>query len=339
MFTSVYGRAYLDPKYSMMTKLLNYELRSVVSDVDRDFTLFMISDSVLNAAGYSHDASVSNNTFEQYKFEPPPGSTIPASTGATTRNRLLRILYLHIIPGRILNDLANEGVALSIGGEYIGFKNNKVFSSGNVEANEEIEATRTKTAKNGRVYYINKMLNYTESVVATHIEKLGTTPSTGASPYNYFWEFLKTSTMYTAATKTINGIAGGAFYTLFIPDNNAIRQAVKDGLLPGDVVTGNPNFIAATQTNNEKLLVNNFINYHFLDRRIVAADGVEESGIPTLLKTSLGDATTVKVTNSPGIIMLTDFHDRTANVISSPTTFMGNRIMIHLIDNYLKYPF
>ena len=338
VFTSVYGRAYLDPKYSMMTKLLNYELKSVVSDVDRDFTLFMISDSVLNAAGFKHDASVSNDPYEQYSFTPPAGSTTPASTKATTRNQLLRILNLHVVPGRILNDLMNEGAALTIGGEYIGFKNNKVFSSGNVEANETIDVTRSKTAKNGRVYYIDKLLNYSESVVATHIEKLGTTPSTSTSPYNYFWEFLKTSSLYTAGTKTITGVAGGAFYTLFVPNNNAIRQAVKDGLLPGDVVTGNPNFNAATQTNNEKILVNRFLNYHFLERRIVAADGVEEGGIPTLLKTNLGDAITVKVTNAPGIFQLTDGYGRTANVISSPSTFMGNRIMIHLIDNYLKNP-
>ncbi|HEX6431116.1 MAG TPA: fasciclin domain-containing protein [Niastella sp.] len=337
VFTSVYGRAYLDPKYSMMTKLLNFELKSVVSDADREFTLFMISDSVLNAAGFKHDASVSNDIYQQYKFEPPAGSTIPASTGATTRNRLLRILNLHVVPG-ILNDLMNEGPALTIGGEYIGFKNNKVFSSGNVEANETIDIVRSKTAKNGRVYYINKLLNFSESVVATHIEKLGTTPSTSASPYNFFWEFLKTSSIYTATTKTINGIANGSFYTLFVPDNNAIRQAVKDGLLPGDAVTGNPNFNAATQTNSEKIRVSLFISYHFLDRHIVAADGVEKSGLPTLLKTNLGEPITVFVNNAPGIIQLKDNHDRTANVISSPGTFMGNRIMIHLIDNYLKYP-
>jgi uncharacterized surface protein with fasciclin (FAS1) repeats len=337
VFTSVYGRAYLDPKYSMMTKLLNFELKSVVSDVGRDFTLFMMSDSVLNAAGYTHDATVSNNIYEQYRFTPPAGSTIPASTGATTRNRLLRILNLHVVQGRVLNDLSGEGAALTIGGEYIGFKNNKIFSSGNVEANETIDISRSKTSMNGRVYYIDKLLNFSESSVAAHIEKLGTTPTAATSPYNYFWEFLKTSTNYIAATKSIVGVSGGAFYTLFVPNNAAIRQAVKDGLLPGDVVTGNPNFNAATQSNQDKELVNRFIYHHFFDKRIVAADGVEEGAIPTLLKTNLGDATTVFVNNTIGNIQLTDFYGRMATVISSPSTFMGNRIMIHLIDNYLKY--
>jgi uncharacterized surface protein with fasciclin (FAS1) repeats len=337
VFTSAYGRAYLDPKYSMMTKLLNFELRSVVSDVDRDFTIFMISDSVLNAAGFTHDATVSVQPYEQYRFTPPAGSTMPVTTGATTRNRLLRILNLHIVPGSVLTDLSGEGAALTVGGEYIGFKNNKIFSSGNVEANETIDINRYKTSKNGRVYYINKLLNFSESAVATHIEKLGTTPDAATSPYNYFWEFLKTSAIYTASNKTITGIGGGTFYTLFIPTNEAIRQAVKDTLLPGNVVTGAPNFVAATQSNIDKEKVNRFIYHHFLDRRIVAADGVEEGAIPTLLKNNLGDAITVLVNNSMGNIMLTDSESRTATVISAPSTFMGNRIMVHLINNYLKY--
>lgn len=337
VFTSVYGRSYLDPKYSMMTKLLNYELKSIVSDISRDFTLFMISDSVLNAAGYFHDASVSVQPYEQYRFTPPAGSTLPATSGATTRNRLLRILNLHVVQGKVLTNLSGEGAVLTVGGEYIGFKNNKVFSSGNVEANETIGASRYKTSKNGIVYYIDKLLNFSESNIGAHIEKLGTTPSAASSPYNYFWEFLKTSGIYIASNKMIASVPSGSFYTLLIPDNAAIRQAVKDNLLPGNVTTGDPNFNAATQSNLDKEKVNRFIYYHLLDRRIVAADGVEEGAIPTFLKTNLGDAATILVNNVPGNLMLTDSYGRTATVISSPSTFLGNRINIHLINNYLKY--
>ncbi|HYO21663.1 MAG TPA: fasciclin domain-containing protein, partial [Flavisolibacter sp.] len=171
VFTSVYGRAYLDPRYSMMTKLLNYELKSIVSDISRDFTIFMISDAALNAAGFTHDASVSNDPYEQYRFTPPTGSTIPASTGATTRNRLLRILNLHVVPKRVLNSLAGEGTAMTVGGEYIGFKNNTVFSSGNVDANQVVNITGTKTSRNGRVYYVDKLISFSENFVGAHIEK------------------------------------------------------------------------------------------------------------------------------------------------------------------------
>jgi len=339
VFSSVYGRAYLDPQYSMMTKLLNYELKPVVSDIGRDFTLFLFSDAVLNAAGFFHDASVSNDPYEQYRFIPPAGSTIPASTGATTRNRLLRILNLHVVPKRVLNDLSGEGSAMTVGGEYIGFKNNTLFGSGNVDANQvvNIAPAGSKTSRNGRVYYVDKLINFSENLVGAHIEKLGTTPSTATSQYNYFWEFLKTSTIWNNATKEITGVANGTFFTLFIPNNASIMNAVRDGLLPGNQSTGVPNFNSATQTNIQREQVVRFIYHHFLDKNTIAADGDQSGSFPTLLKTNLGDAINVFVNNTPGSLQLTDMTGRTATTISAPSTYIGNRIVIHLINNYLKY--
>ncbi|MES2881859.1 MAG: hypothetical protein V4676_06915 [Bacteroidota bacterium] len=334
VFTSVYGRAYLDPAYSMMAKLLNFELKSVVSDVGRNFTLFMISDAMFNAAGFTNDVTISNDQYEQYRFTPPAGSTIPASTGATTRNRLLRILNLHIVPKKVLSNLSGEEAALTIGGEYIGIKNNTVFSSGNVDANEVVNVTGTKTSKNGNVFYINKLLNFTENLVGFHIEKLGT-PAT--AQYNSFWQFLRGSTIWNNTTKEITGVANGTFYTLFIPNNAAIVNAVKDGFLPGNTTTGVPNFNAATHTNLQKEQVVQFIYHHFIDRRTIAADGEENGSLPTLLRTKLGDPTNVFVVNNPGSLVLTDMNNRQATVTSTPTTYLSNRTVIHLINNYFKY--
>lgn len=336
VFTSVYGRAYLDPNYSMMAKLLDFELKSVVSDIGREFTLFMISDTMFRAAGFTHDASVSNNTYEQYRFTPPAGSTVPASTGATTRNRMLRILNMHIVPRRLDNLPANAPL-LTLGGEYIGIKNNQLFGSGNVDAGESSAVGISKSSRNGRVYYIDKMLDVSDNPVGAHIEKLGTTPDEASSPYNYFWQLLKGSEAWNAATKEIRGVANAAFYTLFIPTNTAIMQAVKDGYLPGDVNTGEPRFLASAQSPAERLQTERFIQYHFIDRRTVAADGIEIGALPTLLKTNIGDPVTVTVYNNPGAIEIVDRNNRTSHVISDPTHYIGNRIMIHLIDNYLQY--
>lgn len=226
---------------------------------------------------------------------------------------------------------------MTAGGEYIGFKNNTVFGSGNVDANQVVTVSSNKTSKNGRVYYIDKILNFSENLVGAHIEKLGTTPTAATSQYNYFWEFLKGSTIWNNTTKEITGVANGTFFTLFIPNNASIMNAVKDGLLPGNTTTGVPVFAQASQTNLQREQVVRFIYHHFLDKRTVAADGEESGSIPTLLKTNLGDPINVFVNNAPGSLVLTDMTNRTANVISAPSTYIGNRIVIHLINNYLKY--
>lgn len=337
VFTSVYGRAYLDPKFSIMKKLLDFELRSTVSNVSRYFTMFMISDSVWNAHGFFIDVNQSNVSQDQWRYTPPPPATQEVTS--TARNRMLRILNLHVIPhtlpSQVVNSLAGEAPLRSIGGEYIGYKNNTVFSSGNVDSNNVARITATKTSKNGRVYYIDRLLTFSQNSIGAHIEKLGT-PAT--SQYNYFWQFLRNSTLWeNNAAKDIKGIPSGSFYTLFVPNNAAIMNAVRDGLLPGNRTTGQPSFLSSAHTADQKVQVNNFIFYHFLDKRTIAQEGLESGSMGTILKNTLGDPTTIFVNNTVGSLQLTDMNSRTAKVISAPTFYIGNRIFIHLIDNYLKY--
>jgi hypothetical protein len=80
-----------------------------------------------------------------------------------------------------------------------------------------------------------------------------------------------------------------------------------------------------------------FIYHHFLDKRTIAADGEESGSMPTLLKTNLGDPINIFANNTLGSLVLTDMNNRNATVISAPSTYIGNRIVIHLINNYLKY--
>ncbi len=331
VFTSVYGKAYLDPKYSMMISLLNMELKFQVSNIYRNYTLFMISNDLFNKAGYFVDPTASKDAIDQWKYTPPAGSTIPASSGSTARNRLLRILNLHVVPQQIMTNLSGEGVAAGYGGEFIAYKNNTVYAPGNVDSNNVAKVNSSKTAKNGVVYYIDRIMEFSEAAIGKHIEALGTP---AASPYNYFWQYLRNSMLWNNTTKEILGVAGGTFYTLFIPDKAAIQKAVTDGLLPKKA-DGTPNFAPTLPA--EQLQVFKFINYHFLNKKIIAADGMESGSFETILKRNNGDATTIFVNNTPGAITLSDMESRAARVISTPGTYLSNRCMIHLTDNYLKY--
>jgi uncharacterized surface protein with fasciclin (FAS1) repeats len=333
VFTSIYGKAYLDPKYSMMVRLLNVELRNQVSDIFRNYTMFMISNDMFNAAGYTVDPSISNDLSLQFRFTPPAGSTAPASTGLTTRNELLRILNLHVVPNKVLANLQGEGALKTYGDEYIAYKNNTIYAAGNVDANNVATTTATKTARNGRVFYINRILEFSRLVIGTHIEKLGT-PTT--SPYNPFWQYLRNSSIWNNTTKEIQGVSNGSFYTLFIPTDTAIFRAVREGFLPGNAATGVPNYAPTSAADREQVI--RFINYHFLDKRTVGADGVESGLFNTILKNNVGEPTTIFVNNNTvGTLILGDMNNRTARVISSPGTYLSNRLFIHLTDRYLKF--
>jgi uncharacterized surface protein with fasciclin (FAS1) repeats len=334
VFSSVYGKAYLDPKYSMMITLLNLELKSQIANIYRKYTVFLISNDMFKAAGYTTDFTVSNDIIDQWRYTPPAGSTIPASTGSSTRARLQRIVNQHVVPLTEVTDLSGEGMLQTYGGEFIAYKNNTVFAAGNVDSNNVATVMDTKPAKNGRVYYASRLLEFSEALIGKHIETLGTPV---ASPYNYFWQFLKGSTLWNNTTKEIIGVPNGTFFTLFIPDNAAIQQAVNDGLLPG---TGagpvkTPAFNSTLAT--DQLLVAKFFQYHFLNKKSIGADGIESGAFETLLKTNNGDPTTLFINNGASSMQVSDMAGRTAQVISARSSYLSNRCVIHLTNNYLKY--
>ncbi|WP_343303865.1 fasciclin domain-containing protein [Chitinophaga niabensis] len=333
VFSSVFGKAYLDPKFSMMTSLLNQELKFQVSNIKQKYSIFMISNDVLNASGYFVDPTVDINPNNQWRYTPPGGGT--QLVGPNAVGRLMRVLQLHIIPQVDVKDISGTGVVLSYGGEYVRFENNTVFAAGNLDAGNVGVGTGSKTAKNGTVQYIDRVMEFSTAIVGKHVEKLGT-PTT--SDFNYFWQYLRNSSIYTISSGEIANVAGGTFYTFLIPDKNAILAAVNAGLLPGTGVAPNklPLFNPTLATDKE--LVNKFIYSHILNKRSVATDGSDGGAVETLYRDSQGDPGSVFVDNSViNAMKLRDVENRTADVIYAKSNFLSNRCVIHLINNYLKY--
>ena len=334
VFSSVYGKAYLDPEYSMMTSLLNQELKYIISNVKQKYTLFLVSNKALIAAGYK-DSLVDNNPTFQWRYTPPGGGA--TITGSSVLVRLLRVLNLHVIPVTDVTNAGGSGVLASYGGEFIRYDNKKVWAAGNADAGNVAIVTDTKTTKNGTVHYLDRVLNFSELPVSKHLEKLGGTAKTNSEFFN-FWQYFKNWPGYTASTGDIVNVSPGVFYTFFIPNNAAIEKAVNDGLLPGTGTAPNkvPNFNPTDAA--EKYLVEKFIYYHILNKKSVATNGMDGGSYETLFKTNAGDATKIFVNNNAvNTMILTDMNNRTANVILGISNNLSNRVVFHLTDNYLKY--
>ncbi len=333
VFSSVYGKAYLDPNYSIMTNLLNLDLKFQISNIKQKYTLFLISNQAFNDAGYFADATVSNNVNEQWRYIPPGGGT--QLTGSSALVRLQRILNMHVIPGRDITSLVAPGVGLSYSGEFLKFGNNTIAASGNGDAGTVANIVDTKTAKNGTVYYLDKLLQFSEVTIGKHIEKLGVP---AASEYNSFWLYLRNSPIYNATTGEILQVAAGSFYSFFIPNKAAILAAVNAGYLPGTGTAPNkvPKFITTVPAEREQ--IDNFLYYHILNKKNVATDGEESGSFETIYKFSNGDPSTIFVNNTtPNNMLLNDMMTRSANVLVTQSNQLSNRCTIHLIDNYLRF--
>jgi Fasciclin domain len=322
VFATVYGKAYLDPRYSMMTRLLDMEVKGIITNPNVKYTLFLMSDAVLAAKGYSYNAS-SN------------GWTFGAVTNDSIRINLLRMVYSGIIetPNNELNNIGTTGVSgiiASYGGECIKYNGNKVFTAGSIERNVSVTIDSVRKVLNGQVVYINDLMYFPYGLIGHNLSQLGT-PTT--SEFNYFWRYLSNSTLFNTSTFEITGITAGSFYTVFVPKNSAIVQAVNDGVLPG--TAGVPNFTPTLTA--DKIKVENFLNYHFLDKRTVIANGLDVGSFPSLLRNTAGDPVTFAILYPGGVFELTDNNGRKAKMVTTLNNNLSNRTVIHLIDNYMKY--
>ncbi|MCX2679817.1 fasciclin domain-containing protein [Galbibacter sp. EGI 63066] len=333
LFYSVYTSAYLDPAFTLATRLFNdgSGFREIISNIYNNYTLFLPSDEVLMDLGYDYDIDRS----EWVYTSPETGNTV---RGTLARSRLLRVLYNSIIstPDLELNDLSGSGIIRSgdftLPGEYIKWENNQVFAAGNEVLENRVNILGYEDRQNGRTYYIDNILEFSEEFQGVDLSQLASEPD---SQFLYFFEFLRSSGMYDDDSGAIDGVELGTFYTFVIPNNDAISQAVMDGMLPGDPLTGEPNF--TLESTLEQGQVANFIKYHILATRTASDDGLITGLTETLRKTELGDETYVSVISAPGALSFVGESQREAVYIPEQSNHLADRSLIHLVDNYLLY--
>lgn len=344
LFYSVYTSAYLDPKFSFATRIFNdgSGYRDMISNINQKYTIFLPSDDVLKGLGFNY-----NTTRLEWEYISPANGAVDGAAAA--RNRLVRLLYNCIVqtPNGEMDNIATTSGIIRTGdeeipGEYIKWSNNQIFGAGSLLLGASpANVIGSETQENGKVYYVDNFPQYSTELQGRVLERLA--PSTTSEFYN-FYQYLRNSTIYTAATGKIEGVEIGTPYTFIVPDNAAIVRAVKAGLLPGNVTTGVPNFNTAVQ--GEKDLVADFIRYHIISNKTASNDGKTTGQFETLRKDSQGDKTFVEVISAGGSLSFKDNttvntpitgNNPAAVFIPASSNNLADRSLVHLVDNYLKF--
>lgn len=68
VFSSVYAKVYLDPKYSIMTRLLDAQLKFIITSPNQQYTLFMMSDAAIRTAGYDYIPAINKQSFRHRNY-------------------------------------------------------------------------------------------------------------------------------------------------------------------------------------------------------------------------------------------------------------------------------
>lgn len=328
-FHTIYSFAYLDPKYKLMKFALDGGLKPSITIPAAKYTMFMMSDTEIRAAGYDYYDDKSNWGY----LKPGTTGTVDVSDGAKARiNRILETSVIPTLNGE-LDNLSGKGIVEAYNGEYIKYDAGKVYASGNVETNTPVTIDSSGTAINGKVYYTKNLLTFTETPVPVTIAKLATDYP---SDFGHFWNYLKNASIFGAADNSILQVALGSFYTFLIPNNAAIEKAVKDGVLPGNTTTGVPNFTSADPRDVEK--VTNFIYYHILDKNTVASDGQKSGGYATLLKNANGNVLFLNVVSpAKNNLSFNDAYGNNVTININRSNNLAYRTIIHSLNSYLKF--
>lgn len=352
-FSTVLCDVLLNPDYSLFYQaLLDIEpLAENLKSTKANYLLFPISNQQFTEAGLAYNSNSNNWEFTTASDRPDLG------TNAFTA--LSRLVYLHII---LLNnntiDINNgSGLIKAYNDEYIGYSKGKVYSSGNSSAQRpNIVNAIESGAVNGQSYALSNAIMFSNGNIG---DVLSVSSINNQYKATQLMSYLKkmsaatyindegnqsylTGTVYSDANKQIKDISNTNFITVFLPNNQAIDQAVADGVLKpiSDFANGTlgPEILA-----RDNQTLENFIKYHIIKSNIVVGD-VLSTNLSTYRKLDDGTFATLKVegdnANSPGSLYVIDNQGRRANVITSSTVtynILGNRAIVHVIDNYLTY--
>ncbi|WP_205499775.1 fasciclin domain-containing protein [Rufibacter psychrotolerans] len=317
VFSSVFGKAYLNPRYSLMTRALSVALKPILINTSIKFTVFLVPDEEIIAAGFNYDLDA--NT---WRYTPPAGGA--SSSGSTAWGKLNRILNTHVVIGDV-SDLAGSGVLETYEGEYISFSHNKLLSAGNMEQQIEASSVAKESALNGTVYYLDKLLLEPQKSLGLHLKDLAEAPE---SRYKKFFDYLNNSSLFTKNTGAIVGVTASGFYTMLVPDNEAIDAAIAKGYLPAST---------SPSSAEDKEKVADFIRYHIIDKATIAPDGKKEGGYLTLLLDQNGNPATVTVSNAPGSLRITDQKGNSSAIVTGSSNNLSNRAVIHLLNGFLEF--
>ena len=325
LFSTVYQHIILDPEYSLMMMLLDREYKRLIVNPGTNFTVFLFSNSLLSTLGYSY-----NERLSEWSWVDRNGNTVGHGQ---TETRLARLLYTHIIetPNDELADIQSTRGFIQTGdralpGEFIKWDNGNIYAAGNEALSEPVHIVgESRMGNNGRVYYIDNLLEFSNETAGEAMARI----ATENPEVSRYWEYVSASSLYVAADRVITGVAGGSPYTLLMPNNDAIQQAIDDGVLPA-----NP----ATEDFVERNTIENFIKYHILNNVNIAADGNQDilSAI-TAMKDENDEALTVDVVNAEGNLRFVDRQDQTVSAVYTPDLYLSDRIVLHELNGYLNF--
>jgi uncharacterized surface protein with fasciclin (FAS1) repeats len=328
VFTTVTKTLFFDENYSTLLYIMNQSgMLSSLANPEADVTVFVSTNEQLESHGVRYDA-----LSDVVEFRGPiDGVWAPMKT-----IELVTFAQDQIYNG-ILSDLEGEGgFAEMSSANFIQYGNGQVAAGENQVKNTPVNIEDiVVNEKNGLLVKVDRPV---ASRVLMGQLLAGPLADTNLSEFAELLIDLRMldDKFKDATTKenipNLKFIAGGEYWTAFIPNNSAMAQARLDGLIPTEYPT--------SKTGQDSL--KNFVNYHFIKEDVIFDDG-KKSGVFNSVY-SYTDTTDNTLAYEPLIIMNSanslSVEDKTGQLITLRHADANNIVrkgVVHKIDAVLKY--
>ena len=363
----VFSEILLNPKYSLLNHAFEAYFESSLKDElmrcalnnygSSNYIVLLPSDEQLSAEGFSWVWGGSSYTFSH------------SNSLVSATNRMQRLVKSHVFK-RINNSEINTtledfsgnptlgydgyGYAVNDYGDMIRFKGNKLQMLGNYEEDEWVTVTPEKEFMNGTVYTIDKMLQYsryksypssaegwTEQDMLVYIKEAAAN-NPDISLYADYMSYMLDPTQNTTFPYSISTSSS---YTILMPNNTAMQNAITNGDIPAlSDVKGN-------LENLQKAIT--FMKYHVLtgslylndgyNRILLSSGAAQQFDVATTTYKDLISSTFVRIekdaSNNLKFITQNESLNMSASVVkgSNHSNLFGNKAVLHEVDNYLIY--
>jgi hypothetical protein len=282
-FETVYSEIFLNPAHTLLNQAyVNFYSTGLREDLMKSalngysserYTMLNFSDELLKEDGFSY--STLSNSF----------SNSLMSTGSD--DRLKRLIRMHIFPGLKNNEIDSErtdfsggnisygqwGFTVNYYGDAIRFKDNQLQAAGNIEDKTFVNLTQVDDYNNGVVFNVDKLLQYSPRETAA-----GDTRWQDITLWKYldrarkenpnvslFVDYVERC-LKNPDNDDLDGIKPENYYTVLMPNNLAMQQAITRGYLQA---------LASVTTDNKEALAQatKFVNGHILQGRVLVDDG------------------------------------------------------------------